>query len=433
MACAVCLAPLNTWGEAADPTYQHPLSWDTDGHEPVPVPVADLHTVARRCDFCGDDRPLWTIVGGDVSIVGLATAGGFEHNYGTRWAACATCEYWIATGKPDKVVERAAAALHWADDHTGRAHIAKLHNTFLQGRQPGRTLITTTAWPPTTITARELPKIRDRLARLYHGPDLLPSRYGDPRSRATIADGLSRAGLYWVDETFTDLSDHAATHLPDVTINREDMPATDGLLVWHHPITSQQITAATWTTTHGGWQLITYRTTGAGLTGTILQRVRENIGWLTPINTALVTEHGTLPGTDPSAPLVATWLLIAQKVAETAPADVDPGIRRAYARANRPQPEVRVLRIRGHHHRAQDTDTSPGPATGRKLTSRVFVSGHWRNQAYGKGRALRKPIYINPFLRGPDNLPIRQATTVRVLGTARPTPTIDKGVTGHGG
>jgi hypothetical protein len=45
--------------------------------------------------------------------------------------------------------------------------------------------------------------------------------------------------------------------------------------------------------------------------------------------------------------VVATWLLIAQRLAETAPALVDRSIRKAYQRPGRPAPEVRLVRIRG--------------------------------------------------------------------------------------
>lgn len=34
---------------------------------------------------------------------------------------------------------------------------------------------------------------------------------------------------------------------------------------------------------------------------------------------------------------------------------------------------------------------------------RVRVSGHWRNQAYGKGRSEHKLIWIEPFWRGPED------------------------------
>jgi len=39
---------------------------------------------------------------------------------------------------------------------------------------------------------------------------------------------------------------------------------------------------------------------------------------------------------------------------------------------------------------------------GRRLQHRVRVRGHWRHQAHGTGRKLRKWIWIEPFYRGPD-------------------------------
>jgi hypothetical protein len=46
---------------------------------------------------------------------------------------------------------------------------------------------------------------------------------------------------------------------------------------------------------------------------------------------------------------------------------------------------------------------------------RVWVTGHWRNQPYELRRALRRPTYIHPFLRGPEDAPIKLSTTVRIL------------------
>jgi hypothetical protein len=61
MACGKCHAPLNLLGDP--PSYIHPLSFTTDGHKPQPVPAQELETIARRCDFCGSDLPVWTLYG----------------------------------------------------------------------------------------------------------------------------------------------------------------------------------------------------------------------------------------------------------------------------------------------------------------------------------------------------------------------------------
>jgi hypothetical protein len=41
-----------------------------------------------------------------------------------------------------------------------------------------------------------------------------------------------------------------------------------------------------------------------------------------------------------------------------------------------------------------------GPRVQGKLTARHVVRGHWRQQAHGRGRALRKPLWIEPHWRG---------------------------------
>ncbi|NUT34497.1 MAG: hypothetical protein HOV79_15615 [Hamadaea sp.] len=74
------------------------------------------------------------------------------------------------------------------------------------------------------------------------------------------------------------------------------------------------------------------------------------------------------------------------------------------------------MRIRGHH--------SADPPTGASPTAehhhRWWIRGHWRNQAYGPARTLRRPQWIKPFLKGPDGAPISTTSTVRVLGSLRP-------------
>lgn len=45
---------------------------------------------------------------------------------------------------------------------------------------------------------------------------------------------------------------------------------------------------------------------------------------------------------------------------------------------------------------------APG-GKGAPLIIRTRVSGHWRNQPYGKGREQRKLIFISPFWRGPED------------------------------
>lgn len=151
----------------------------------------------------------------------------------------------------------------------------------------------------------------------------------------------------------------------------------------------------------------------------MLQRLREQVGWLVPTRLVHLAAGHTLAAGGPAAPLVATWLLIAQQATETVPVQPDRATRRAYARQQRPAPDIRLVRIR-----ARTTGrTKPGTAGGAGrgvLQQREWVGEHWKQQAYGPGRSKRRLIYIAPYLRGPDDKPIRASSTVRVLGNTKP-------------
>jgi hypothetical protein len=47
---------------------------------------------------------------------------------------------------------------------------------------------------------------------------------------------------------------------------------------------------------------------------------------------------------------------------------------------------------------------------------RWMVSGHWRWQAHGAGRAQRRWTWIAPYVKGPDNMPLIIKDDVHVLG-----------------
>lgn len=58
--------------------------------------------------------------------------------------------------------------------------------------------------------------------------------------------------------------------------------------------------------------------------------------------------------------------------------------------------------------------TEGGSGERRRYDKRFWVSSHWRQQACGPGRKLRKPVWINPFIKGPENAPLAETTRVYV-------------------
>ena len=53
-------------------------------------------------------------------------------------------------------------------------------------------------------------------------------------------------------------------------------------------------------------------------------------------------------------------------------------------------------------------EISNGESTGRHITVRTLVSGHWRNQVCGVGGLERKIIWIEPHWRGPEAAPLTE-------------------------
>lgn len=57
---------------------------------------------------------------------------------------------------------------------------------------------------------------------------------------------------------------------------------------------------------------------------------------------------------------------------------------------------------------------SDEPGEGHRLTHRHYVRGHWRNQAHGPGHSLRKRMYVEPYIKGPEGAPLLMHDQVQV-------------------
>lgn len=72
---------------------------------------------------------------------------------------------------------------------------------------------------------------------------------------------------------------------------------------------------------------------------------------------------------------------------------------------------VTVVTLR-RHVRAQVTQVQNAEKSGRQYVHRFVVRGHWRNQAYGTNRLLRRRTYILPYVKGPDGAPFMERERV---------------------
>lgn len=78
----------------------------------------------------------------------------------------------------------------------------------------------------------------------------------------------------------------------------------------------------------------------------------------------------------------------------------NPAKRRKAEEANARASRLTCFYVGGERPEYAAVLDQPGP--GRGLDHQVWVSGHWKQQPYGPRASLRRPLWIRPYLKGPD-------------------------------
>lgn len=114
--------------------------------------------------------------------------------------------------------------------------------------------------------------------------------------------------------------------------------------------------------------------------------------------------------------LLALWVLSTQpgltsSVLHEATSHSKAKAKRIAAGKVQADPPVRVVQLR--RQPKADVDAPERRSGDRTYRHRWTVSGHWRQQAFGPAHSLRKPLYINPYLKGPDDAPLLKSERVK--------------------
>jgi hypothetical protein len=131
-----------------------------------------------------------------------------------------------------------------------------------------------------------------------------------------------------------------------------------------------------------------------------------------PVDTGRLdqTEAMVASATDDRRFLLALHALMASPgITETETITPDRAAQRRMKRAGIPSGEVKVVYVRGSRRDHQPTGEHGN------YSCRWAVSGHWRNQPYGPGRKLRRPIWIAPYIKGPADAPLDAREVVRAI------------------
>lgn len=256
-----------------------------------------------------------------------------------------------------------------------------------------------------------------------------------------LADQLQAADLYWVTAPMTRIAMDASQDVPVLT--REVIPAA-GLMAFEDPLPGWDTTAI------GG---LTLRSPD-GMIDSFDPLVADALAWywdpagelllwllckphrlrwpllkapfrhlvpavsvrLTPpldLETArAVGAGGVDDGTTKALISFATacWvLMVTPTAAERRSVDGRSG-QPAHA-GTPPQARVSVVDLRPLRHIPHD---DPETGSGRKLTVRHYVRGHWTHQAHGPNHSLRRLQWIAPYIKGPHDAPLQDTDRVMV-------------------
>lgn len=287
---------------------------------------------------------------------------------------------------------------------------------------------------------RQLPEERDRCRDAWArggafwqlAPDLkrMGLMTGDPASYCQVEYNAVDGALWWVASDMCDLVAAAMQTVPLDTVLDESMWVDEKALCWFEkPLTMTDagtgepiaVDAVAW----GGFRMAQF---GYGVSISAYQWREEHsrliplgrdewllsqpLGVTEPPPGVRNVEHFAEGATEDRRLLATLWLLATQPgIADSAMRNADRAEqRRSERKGQRPPPPVRVVDLR---RRARSS--SKHEPTGRHMTVRTIVTGHWRNVPWGPGKLLRRPVWIAPFVRGPEDAPLVQHATVKML------------------
>jgi hypothetical protein len=302
---------------------------------------------------------------------------------------------------------------------------------------------------------------------------------GSPQSAARILAAmettrLREADLWYIDEGLCELLQHAHPTMPRFTPCEEDLPSRTGFAVFANPIDAREprtdpqllkfveeldraagdtrladsgltslpieVSAVSWGPLPGSPS--SRKAPAGGVWMTFYANSKLNSSQVDP-EIARVASAGLPPmladneavvpwcppGGDPSAfelpqpgetgttwgwaaLVFAVFRLAAQAgIAGTTRERTARPERRRTQRAGLPERDVRVVRLRRSERGASGSGGSD-----REYQHRWIVRGHWRSQPWGTNREQRRPVWIAPYVKGPEGAPMMGGERVNVAG-----------------
>jgi hypothetical protein len=256
----------------------------------------------------------------------------------------------------------------------------------------------------------ELPDFREHLISACQ-TFVANGQLAGPRRRQWVESALRDASLWWMAPEMYQLARHAAEELPGAVHLSEVLPPDEcGLMVLAED--QEGLEALLWRRMEflpgpGGLR------PGTGLRTLPILTPPGGFGRWQMSDWTLdeslnsrevgVGRHKDLSG----RLMVASFLLLRDRIVEAEQASVPRGVRRRAQTAGLSS-EVRLLTWRRRAGHGDERESAVD------WSHRWWVSGHWRRQPCGPGRRERRLTYIAPHIKGPEDKPLDVRPTVNV-------------------
>jgi len=244
-----------------------------------------------------------------------------------------------------------------------------------------------------------------------------------PQAEEDLA-GVARSVLYWVSRPMTELAVSAAATLPPWS-PAAAIPEEYGLIAWAKPVgvfdwpvpgstqrTRMPVDVLCWGIRSGRVGV-----SCAFRTERITEQLNPGLARVPLISHPIgmwdleePVDHRLDDGSvSPMSVLGSAWLLMGQvRITETR--TIAPPNATAQAAQGNTDNTVSLIELRRALRSGPEGD---GPAGQRRHSDkRWWVSGHWRDARVGPKRALRRPVWISPYIKGNPEAEISERVTV---------------------
>jgi hypothetical protein len=251
---------------------------------------------------------------------------------------------------------------------------------------------------------------------------------------------LKASNLWWIDAEMTNLIDTAAKSFPLHVLKNEDICDDDyGICFFEKPIYGMNVDHPEYPVpVHAmSWSLSFMRlneiSTDRQPCISIFTWMRVEDGdWLAnaghkwmPLGMAVWTLGHTQAqlfhqknqavidsNAEDCSRLMTIWMLASQKgISQPVLQKIDRSASRRNQRENCNISPIKIINLR----KPENHDSSDSDSQEMKWSHRWIVDGHWRQQPYGQGRSQTRPVWIAPYVKGPENKPLIMKESVKIM------------------